>query len=301
MSTPIITPDPQVQTVPTPAGTPPVAPVQPRDEQGRFAAPPSQAQPPAPVQPAPAPAAPPPAPAPYAVEDLGNGRLRVKFADLPESYEGTQAEILPKVAEALYNTKKWAQTQRQAPPQPAPAPVVPNPAPQVFANVEEEQTAKYVADLQARYLGFPDAETMKREMGFIQQTTESSATRDLSIQFMASNPTFNPTPENSEKLATILANLVESDAAWARLPVQQQLSLMGAAHAMALQNNVYTAAPAQAPVQATSPNPPPPIPTGKAPQDTYAGVPPELIPTVNDTQAVILDKIAKLKERGLWQ
>jgi len=290
VATPV--PPQAVQTEPTPAGQPPIQPVQPRNPDGTFA--PQAVQPPAP---APVPVAP-PVSKPYDILTEGD-KVKVKFSDLPEVYEGTQQEILSKVTEALYNTKKWAQTRQ---PQQVHQPVQPVPQPQSpFATPEEKAAADQLLDLTARGLGLKNGDELKERMGFITQTTEETATRDLSINFMAQNPDYNPTQENSEKLAGIISKMVPSDEAWGRMPQQQQLSIMQAAHALAIQSKVYTANAPQTAQNLTGPPPPPPIPVQNSPRETYAGVPPELIPTINDTQAVILNKIAKLKEMGLMQ
>src|SRR6185437_6772958 len=96
----------QSQQTPTPG--------QPRNPDGTFATP------------APPPPTPAPVPQPYSVVEEG-GKVKIKFADLPEVYEGAnQQEALAKVAEALYNTKKYAQTLKA---QPAPVQQAPSPAP----------------------------------------------------------------------------------------------------------------------------------------------------------------------------
>lgn len=285
-------PDGAVQTTPTSAAPTPAPVVQPRNPDGTFAAP--QATP-EPVQTPAAPSAP---AGPFSQEDIGNGRLRVKY-ETGETFEGTPAEIIAKTAEAHVNTKRWAQQQRQVTPQPVP---VQAPAPQSpFSTPEEKAAADQLLDLTAKSLGMRDGNELKERMGFITQTTESAATRDLSIQFMTSQPDYNPTQENSEKLAGIISTMVDSDEAWGRMPVQRQLAIMKAAHAMAIQNKVYAPAQAQPAQVTTGPTPPPPIPTQNAPRDAYSGVPQELIPNINDTQAVILQKIAKLKEMGIYQ
>lgn len=307
MSTPTITPspEPQIQTTPTPAGTPPPIPVQPRDESGRFApvaapaAPaPQTPPPPAVTAPTPAPVAAPATPQPYTLADLGNGRVKISY-ETGESFEGTPQEVIAKTAEAHVNTKRWAQQQRTQAPQPVTPTPVAQPANSPFSDPTEEQAANQLLDLTAKGLGYKNGDELRERMGFISQTTEAAAGRDLNIQFHASQPDFNATPENAEKLVQVIATLVPSDDAWGRMPQQQQLNIMRAAHAMAILSKAYDPVPPQATAPAASA--PPPIPTNRAPQDQFSGIPPELIPTVNDSQAVILDKIAKLKAGGYSQ
>jgi len=291
MSTPVITPsaDPQVQTTPTPAGMP--APVPP--------APTPVAAPVAPVTPAaPTPAA---TPTPYATEDLGNGRVRVKFADLPEVYEGTQAEILPKIAEALYNTKKYAQTLKQTPPAAPAPPVVTPPTSSRFADTVEEQAANQLADLVAKRFGYENGDALQKALGHTVNTADDYQSNQLSISFQAAQPDFNGIPENVAKLASTIGMFVGSDEAWAQMQPAQQLNAMRAAHAYNLQNKIYEPRPAQAAPPPNVPIPPPPVPTAKSPQDQFSGVPADMIPTINDTQAVILEKTAKLRAAGYIQ
>lgn len=301
MSTPTITPsvDPQVQTTPTPAGTPQVTPVQPRNNDGTFAPVAAPVAAPTPVAaPVPVPTPTPTPAAPYATEDLGNGRVRVKFSDLPEVYEGTQAEILPKIAEALYNTKKYAQTLKQTPPTPV-APVVVPPTSSLFADTVEEQAAGQLLDLIAKKAGYDKGEDLLKVLNHTTTTADDYQSNQLSIAFQAAQQDFNGTPENIEKLAQTIGLSVGSDAAWAQMNPQQQLYAMRQAHAYNLQNKIYEARPVTAAIPTVPP--PPPVPTGKSPQDAFAGVPPELVPTVNDSQAVILQKIEKLRQMGLSQ
>lgn len=298
MSTPVVTPDQPIQTVPTPAGTPPIAPVQPRDENGRFTAPQPNTPSPAP-NPVPAPSSQPaPTPQPYTVKDLGNGQVEVTFADLPEIYRGTQADILPKVAEALYNTKKYAQTLKTQP-VPQPQPVTPPQHQSRFATPEDEQAANYVTDLVAKSFGFENAAQMRERVGNTVTTSQDYQDNQLAIQFMANNKDFNPTDENSAKIVDAIVNMGFGEL-YENGNQSQRLNLMNMAHAYNLKTGVYQAMP-QTQAAPQNPNLPPPPPPNRAPQDTYAGVPQELIPTINDTQQQILEKIAKLKERGLWQ
>jgi len=310
MSTPVITPsaDPQVQTTPTPAGMPPPVPVQPRDDAGRFApvpqAAPASTPTPAPVAtPAVPVATPTPTPAaPYTLNDLGNGQFEVKFSDLPETYKGTQAELLPKIAEALYNTKKWAQTQRQTPPAPAPVPTpTPAPANSRFADSVEEQAAGQLLDLIAKKAGYDKGDDLLQALSHTTSTADDYQSNQLAIGFQAQQPDFNGTPENIDKLSQTIGMFVGSDQAWAQMAPAQQLNAMRAAHAFNLQNKIYEPRPATPATATPTVLPPPPVPTGKAPQDAFSGVPPELVPTVNDTQAQILEKIGKLKAMGYSQ
>lgn len=293
VATPV--PPQAIQTEPTPAGQPQPVPVQPRDDQGRFA--PQAVQPPTP-QPSTAPVAPPAPDAPYSVVDIGNGQVEVRFKDLPEIYRGTQAEILPKVADALYNTKKWAQSQRQ----PAPQPVQPPAPTSPWVNPEEKAAAEQLLDLTAKSLGYKSGEELRQRLNFIDSTTEEVGSRDLAVQFMSSQPDYNPTQQNSQIIAQVLDGW-GLEGMWDQLPSAKQLELMRGAHAYAIQNKLYTPATPQAaaPVATPSGPVPPPIPTQSAPRDEFSGVPKELIPTVNDSQTVILQKIGKLKEMGLWQ
>src|SRR5262249_12105634 len=104
IATPV--PDGAVQTTPTSAAPTPPSPAQPRNPDGTF---PPPAQPPA-AQPSTAPAGP-PTPSAFSQEDLGNGRMRIKY-ETGETFEGTPAEIIAATANAHVNTKRWAQQQR---------------------------------------------------------------------------------------------------------------------------------------------------------------------------------------------
>ena len=242
--------------------------------------------------PAPIPAATAPTPEnPVVTTDLGNGQFEVKYLT-GETFKGTAAEILPKMGGAHVSTKLWAKTEIDKAKQP-PAPPAP-PAPSKFATPEEEQVANYVADLNAKRYGFNNAEEFQQALGRVQQNTEQFAGQHLSLQFAASAPEFNATPENSEKLLNTVDSLgltpqfVSGDTA-------QQLKILQAAHAYALHTKVYDAKPVAANVP-PPPVPPPPIPSS-GPTDLNT-VPDDLRVDVNMSKEEIQRRIDLARQRN---
>lgn len=242
-----------------------------------------------PAAPAPPPAEPTPD-NPVVTKDLGNGQFEVKYLT-GETFKGTASEILARQGQAHVSTKLWAKTEIEKAKQP-PAPPTPSPASR-FASPEEEATAKYVADLFAKQMGYDNAEQLQQEQGRIQQNTEQFAGQNLSVQFAAAAPEFNATPENSEKLLDTVESLgltplmVNGDPS-------QQLNALRAAHAFALQNKIYEPKPT---VQTTTPQiPPPPIPS-TGPTDLSA-VPDDLKVDVNMSKDEIQRRIELAKSRN---
>lgn len=244
---------------------------------------------PAPVTPA-APAAPvvvaPTPENPVVTTDLGNGQFEVKYLT-GETFKGSAAEILQKQGQAHVNTKNWAKQQVQSP-----APVVPPPS--KFASPEEEATAKYVADLQAKALGFNNAAEYQQALSRVQQNTEQFAGQNLSIQFAAAAPEFNATPENSDKLLQTVEDLGLTNN-FMNGDTGQQLKILRAAHAYALQTKVYEPKPAIT-VAPVVPVPPPPIPQS-GPTD-LSTVPEDLKVDVNMTKEEIQRRIDLARQRN---
>lgn len=243
--------------------------------------------------PTPAPAAPIPVVAeptpenPVVTKDLGGGQFEVKYLT-GETFKGTAAEILPKIGQAHVSTKLWAKQQKEQPPVQEP------PKPSLFATPEEEATAKYVTELQAKALGFPNAEAYQQALGRVQQNTEQFAGQNLSIQFSAAAPEFNATPENSEKLLNTIDTLGLTSI-FAEGTTDQQLNVLRAAHAFALQNKIYEPKPAST-APPTPPIPPPPIPT-TGPTDLSA-VPDDLKVDVNMSKEEIQRRIDLARQRN---
>lgn len=281
---------PTTSTTPTFPGTPQVP-----AEQVNVNMPKEQiaaAQPtPAPAPAIPVAAAEPTPENPVVTKDLGGGQFEVKYLS-GEVFKGTAGEILVKQGQSNYNTKVWAKTEIEKAKQP---PVQPEPAkPSLFATPEEEATAKYVTELQAKALGFPSAEAYQQALGRVQQNTEQFAGQNLSIQFSAAAPEFNATPENSEKLLNTIDTLGFTSI-FAEGTTDQQLNVLRAAHAFALQNKIYEPKPKQTASPAT-PIPPPPIPS-TGPTDLSA-VPDDLKVDVNMTKEEIQRRIDLARQRN---
>jgi len=265
----------QSQQTPTPG--------QPRNPDGTFATP-------APPPPTPAP------PQPYSVVEEG-GKVKIKFADLPEVYEGAnQQEALAKVAEALYNTKKYAQTLKaqpvQQPPAPPQQPVVTQ---SPFADPAEAATANYVLDLVAKSMNLPNGDALKEQMGFVTANTTDYASQTTALQFQAMQPDFNPTPENSDKLLQVL-NDSGVGQVFDSAPREQQVRMLQQAHAYCLMAKIYDPKPAttQAP---NVPTPPPPAPGGRTAMPE-GQLPDNLRATLNDTPEQIKAKWDEARRLG---
>lgn len=246
--------------------------------------------------PAPAPAPPaevaPTPDNPVVTKDLGNGQYEVKYLS-GEVFKGTASEILIKQGQSNYNTKVWAKTEIEKAKQPA-AP--PEPAKtSLFATPEEEATAKYVTELQAKALGFPSAEAYQEALSRVQQNTEQFAGQNLSIQFAAAAPEFNATPENSEKLLNVVDQLGLTQQ-FVNGQTDQQLNILRAAHAFALQNKVYEPRPPATAAPVTPPVPPPPIPSS-GPVDLTT-VPDDLKVDVNMSKEEIQRRIDLARQRN---
>jgi hypothetical protein len=246
----------------------------------------------APVTPAaaPIPAATAPTPEnPVVTTDLGNGQFEVKYLT-GETFKGTATEILQKQGQAHVNTKNWARNQVQPTTPPAP----PVPPPSKFSTPEEEATAKYVTDLQAKFLGFNSAEEYQQALGRVQQNTDQFAGQNLSIQFAASAPEFNATQENSDKLLNTIDSLGLTQQFVAG-DTPQQLKILQAAHAYALHMKVYDAKPVATNIP-TPPVPPPPIPTS-GPTDLTT-IPEDLRVDQNMSKEEIMRRIDLAKSRN---
>lgn len=224
---------------------------------------------------------------PVVTTDLGNGQFEVKYLT-GETFKGSAAEILQKQGQAHVNTKNWAKQQTQTPP----APVVPPPS--KFATPEEEATANYVTELQAKALGFNSASEYKQALNRVQQNTEQFAGQNLSIQFAAAAPEFNATQENSDKLLQTVDDLGLTQQ-FIGGDTGQQLKILRAAHAYALQTKVYEPKPATT-VAPVTPAPPPPIPQS-GPVD-ISTVPEDLKVDVNMTKDEIQRRIDLARQRN---
>lgn len=227
---------------------------------------------------------------PVVTKELGNGQFEVKYLT-GETFKGTAAEILSKQGQSNYNTHQWAKAEIAKAKQVS-APV--NPPPQSpFATPQEEDTARYVTELQAKFLGFKSAEEYQEALGRVQQNTEMFAGQNLSVQFAAVHPEFNGTPENSEKLLNTVESLGLTPLMVNGDP-NQQLNALRAAHAFALQNKIYEPKPT---VQATTPQiPPPPIPS-TGPTD-LSTVPDDLKVDVNMPKEEIQRRIDLARSRN---
>lgn len=281
MSTPVITP-----ATPTPVPAEQVNVNMPKEQ--IAAATPSSA----PAAPAAIPVAVEPTPDnPVVTKDLGGGQFEVKYLT-GETFKGTASEILAKQGQAHVSTKLWAKTEiekaKQPPPPPTPAPVSP------FASPEEEATAKYVADLFAKQMGYDNADQLKQAQGRIQQNTEQFAGQNLSIQFAAAAPEFNATPQNNEKLLDTVETLGFTPMLLSG-DINQQLNALRAAHAFALQNKIYEPKPTTAPTP-TPQIPPPPVPS-TSPAD-LSTVPDDLRVDVNMSKEEIQKRIDLARSRN---
>lgn len=296
MSTPNVTPQvPAPVTVNTPAADIAAAnaasqttptPGQPRNTDGTFAAPPpvAPAAPPAQVAPTPE--------NPVVTQDLGGGKIKVQYLT-GETFEGTPTEVAVKMGQAHVSTKLWAKEQVAAAqtPQSPPTPAAP---PSPFANPEEQQVAEYTANLQAKLLGYQDWRDMQRALGNIQENTIDYASQTTALQFQATQPDFNPTKDNSDKLLGVISQS-GLDPVFETATREQQVMMLRQAHAYCLQQNIYQAKPTG--TTPTVPTPPPPAPTGRSPQDA-AGLPENLRATVNDTPEQIKAKWAEAVRLG---
>ena len=290
MATPVVTPPAPVD-INTPAAqiaqvntesqaTP--TPGQPRNPDGTFAAPPAPpAAPPTPAAPTPE--------NPVVMNDLGNGVFEVKYVT-GETFKGTAAELLPKMGQAHVNTKLWAkqQVQQQTPPPPA-APQSP------FTDPAEAATANYVLDLIAKKMGLPNGEALASQFGYIDQNATDYASQTVALQFQASQPDFNPTQENSDKLLQVI-NDSGIGPAFDAAPRDQQVMMLKQAHAYCLMNNVYAAKP-KTPAAPSVPAPPPPAPGGRTAMPE-GQLPDNLKATLSDTPEQIKAKWAEAQRLG---
>ena len=296
-NTPAPAPEPVPVTINTPAAEIAAAsaasqatptPGQPRNPDETFA--PTAAAP----HPAPLPATPTPE-NPVVTTDLGGGQVEVKYLT-GETFKGTVAEVAAKIGQSHVTTKQWAQSEvakAKQPPEPAPPP-----PPSRFEDAQEEAVAKYTANLVAKTLGYPDAETMVRALGHIQDSTVDYSSQLTALQFQAKAPDFNPTPENNEKMFNVILQSGISDEEFGQKTREQQVMLMQQAHAYCLATNQYTAKPATAP-RSNVPNPPPPAPTtGVRPATIGGELPPELVAKVTDSAEVIKQKWDRAVELG---
>lgn len=162
----------------------------------------------------------------YKVFDIGGGKFRYEYAT-GEKFSGTLEEIASSNAAAHVKTKQWAQTQRQVPVTPTQQ-LTPE-------QVAEQQAQSYILDMVAKSVGLPNGEALKTQLNTLTESSEQFSGRMLAAEFQASTPDFNPTPENSTKLTKILDD--------AKLPYN--VTTLQMAHAHALKNNIYQAAPQQ--------------------------------------------------------
>lgn len=255
-------------------------PGQPRNPDGTFAPPPVAA----PIVVAPT------AENPVVTRDLGEGKFQVEYLT-GEKFEGTAAEVLGKVGQAHVSTKLWAKNQVQAPP----PPVVEPPPVSRFANPEEQQVAEYTANLIAKTLGYPDAQTMQRALGHIQENTTDYASQAVTLQFQAAEPTFNATKDNSDKLIDVI-NQSGMGQAFDSAERPQQVQMLRQAHAYCIMNKIYDPKPSGAPQARVAPPPPPP-PSGRTPTSAEA-LPENLRATLNDTPEQIKAKWEQAKAAG---
>ena len=249
-------------------------------------------QPPVAVEPA-APVVTAPTPEnPVVVTDLGGGRFKAVHLT-GEEFEGAPQEILDKQGRAQVSTKLWARDKVAQAAQPAPTPA---PQPQsMFANAEEQAAAEYAAGLVAKSLGYPDALTMRRALGMIQETSSTFAAQNVELQFLTAQPDFNNTKENNEKL---LGNIVEAGMgdAFDRATPKQQVQMLRQAHSyLAMNDKSYTVK--QAGANPPPPRPIPPVPVGSRPPST-GGIPENLKAVPGDSPQEVMRKWNEAKKLG---
>lgn len=271
------------QATPTPGDRP-------RNADGTFApVAAAPAAPPAPVQPTPE--------NPVVTTDLGNGQVEVKYLT-GETFKGTVAEVAAKIGQSHVTTKQWAQSEVAKAKVPPPPPVPEPPSP--FSDPEEAAVAKYTANLVAKTLGYPDADTMVRALGHIQDSTVDYSSQLTALQFQAKAPDFNPSPENNDKLFGAITESGITDEYFGSLAREQQVKLMQQAHAYCLATGAYQPKPAATTTTPRIPQPPPPAPSGSNPPPVTGGViPPELQAQPGDSLEVIKEKWAKASALGL--
>lgn len=231
---------------------------------------------------------------PVITSDLGGGRFKVQYLT-GETFEGTAAEVLANQGRAHVSTKLWAKQQAAQPPTPT-APVAP---PSLFTDPSEEAAAEYAANLIAKKLGYPDAQSMQNALGHISETSADFSAQSISLEFQAAAPDFNQTPENSNKLLGLIAETVGDDA-FGAMNREQQVKMMRQAHAFLLQTGQYQPKPS-AHQPRNVPAPPPPAPTGSRPPDTGGVLPPELVVQPGDSLEVIKQKWDKAAAMGLTE
>jgi hypothetical protein len=265
---------------------------QPRNPDGTFAAV-------APAEPPPAPTPADPTPDnPVIVSDLGNGRFQARYLT-GEKFEGTAQEVLAKTGQAHVNTKQWAQAKVAEAQQQLEAPAAPPAAPSLFANPEEEQVANYTANLVARKLGYPDADTMVRALGHIQDSTIDYSSQLTAVQFQAQAPDFNPTAENNAKLFGVIQQSGVSDEYFGKLTRDQQVSMMRQAHAFCIQSGAYQPKPGPSSIPRMAVPPPPPPVSGSQPALVSGQIPADLMAQPGDSLEVIKQKWEKAAALGL--
>lgn len=261
---------------------------QPRNPDGTFA--PVAAAPPVPA----APIAPTPD-NPVVTTDLGNGQVQVQYLT-GETFKGTLAEVTDKIGRSHVTTKQWAQSEVAKAKQPPAA--EPPPPPSRFSDPQEEAVANYTAGLVAKMLGYPDAESMSRALGHIQDSSVDYSSQLTALQFQAKAPDFNPTPENNEKLFGVIVESGISDEEFGAKTREQQVQLMRQAHAYCLATGQYQGKTAAAPIRTAAPPPPPPT-QGSQPLSTGGQIPAELMAQPGDSLEVIKQKWEKAAALGL--
>jgi len=230
---------------------------------------------------------------PVVVTDLGGGRFKTELLT-GEVFEGTAQEILAKQGQAQVSTKLWAKDQVTKAAQPA-TPATPEAPQSVFANAEEQAAAEYAAGLVAKSLGYPDAQTMRRALGMIQETSSTFAAQNIELQFLTAQPDFNNTKENNEKL---LGNIVNAGLgeAFDRASPKQQVNMLQMAHSFLVQNDKsYTTK--QAGNNPKPPMPIPPVPVGSRPPTT-GGIPENLKAVPGDSPQEVMRKWQEAKKLG---
>src|SRR6266852_4625270 len=165
----------------------------------------------------------------YQLTGQGDGAIEVKLIT-GERFIGSPLEVTRKIAESNVHTKRWAQQQRaQAHPQAQPQPANGNGNGNGSEDAFSPDFGAWVADEQAKALGFSDRNEMLQWGNQVNEMMETQRNQQIASDFLTRSPDYPNTPEAEAAIVGVIE----------KLGVDYTPDTLAAAHAYAVRNGLY--------------------------------------------------------------
>lgn len=204
-------------------------------------------------------------------EQRQDGTYAATLAD-GTTFHGTADEVIKELGKAKVKTADWGKqfkSELESIKSSLPQPQQPAVSPE---DMQVRQLREYLANEQAQYLGYANAEEMKRDLSKLKQMSEQTQNQRIAAEFHALAPDFpagidvvtdsngNQTDKNVERMFQAAAKygIIEFDAN--NEPVNLTPRKMFAAHRMAVADGMYKPLESQNGTPAQRPAAPPMVP-----------------------------------------